>query len=119
MRLADIATEERDGVVVARVSGELDLSNVADVGDALAHATPSHATGLVIDLSELRHIDSAGVRMLFELRRRLVQHRQELAAVVPAGARIADVIELLAVAQTIPVFGAVGPAVDTVRATEP
>lgn len=114
MRLADIATEERDGVMVARVSGELDLSNVGDVRDALAQATPSRARGLVIDLSELRHIDSAGVRMLFELRRRLMQHRQVLAAVVPADARIADVVELLAVGETIPVFDAVVPAVDAV-----
>lgn len=114
-RLAEIEVEERDGVAVARVSGEIDLSNVADVGDALAAAVGVDAVGLVADLAGVRHVDSAGVRMLFELRRRLGQRRQELALAVPAGARIRDVLDLAAVGATVPLLADVPAAVEAVR----
>jgi anti-anti-sigma factor len=116
-RLAELGVEELDGVQVASLDGELDLSNVADVGDALAAAMDAAAVGLVIDMTRLRHIDSAGVRMLFELRRRLGQRRQELALAVPEGARIRDVLDLAAVGTAVPLFAEVPAAVEAVRGT--
>jgi anti-anti-sigma factor len=110
-RLAEIRFEERDGVPVVLLEGEIDLSNVVDVGDALASAADGEAAGLVIDMAGVRHIDSAGVRMLFDLRRHLGQRRQELALAVPAGARIRDVLDLAAVGTTVPLFADVGEAV--------
>ena len=114
-RLAELEFEDRGGVRVARLSGELDLSNVADVGDALAGGVPDGAAGLVVDLSRLTHLDSAGVRMLFDVRRRLAQRRQEIALAVPERARIRDVLELVAVRETIDVLADVDAAVGTVR----
>ena len=116
-RLAELDFDDRNhgGVRVARLSGELDLSNVRDVGDALAPAVSGEAIGLVLDMSELRHLDSAGLRMLFDLRRRLGQRRQELVLVVPQTARIREVLELAAVEQTITVVPAVDAAVAAVR----
>jgi anti-sigma B factor antagonist len=115
-RLADLNLADRDGVVVAALAGEVDLSNVADVDDALSQAAPSEKLGLVIDMAALRHIDSAGIRMLFDLRRRLARRRQELALTVPPQARIRDVLELLAVAETVAMFDDVDGAVEAVRA---
>ncbi len=114
-RLAELDVEEHDGIHVARLDGELDLSNVVDVGDALAAAVGPDAAGLVVDMTDLRHIDSAGVRMLFDLRRRLGQRRQELALAVPAEARIRDVLELAAVGATVPLFTDVPAAIEVVR----
>lgn len=114
-RLAELEIEEQDGVHVARLDGELDLSNVTDVGDALASAMDEEATGLVVDMSSVRHIDSAGVRMLFDLRRRLGQRRQELALAVPTEARIRDVLDLAAVGATIPLFAELPAAIESVR----
>lgn len=113
-RLADLAFDERNGIVVARLSGELDLSNVADMEDALEQAAGTDAVGLVLDLAQVRHIDSAGVRMLFDLRRRLGQRRQELVVAVPQRARIHDVLDLLAVAETVPVFDDLDAAVASI-----
>jgi anti-sigma B factor antagonist len=115
-RLADLSLADRDGVVVASLAGEVDLSNVADVDDALSQAAPSDTLGLVVDMAALRHIDSAGIRMLFDLRRRLARRRQELALAVPPHARIRDVLELLAVAETVPIHDDVDAAVEAVRA---
>lgn len=114
-RLADLGVYEHDRVVVVRLSGELDLSNVADVSDALDQAAPGEALGMVLDMTELRHIDSAGVRMLFDLRRRLGRRRQELALAIPERARIRDVIDLLAVGETIAVVPDVASAEAAVR----
>ena len=115
-RLAELEIDETGGVHVARLEGELDLSNVVDLGDALASAVPEEALGLVVDLAGIRPIDSAGVRMLFDLRRRLRQRRQGFALAVPANARIRDVLELAAVGDTVPLMAAVDTAVEAVRA---
>jgi anti-anti-sigma factor len=114
-RLAELSVEDRDDVVVARLSGELDLSNVRDVADALAQAVPAAALGLVVDMSSVSHIDSAGLRMVFDVRRRLGQRRQALVLAVPETARIRDVLELAAVEQTVGVVADDEAAVAAVR----
>jgi anti-anti-sigma factor len=78
-------------------------------------AVPADALGLVVDMSELRHLDSAGLRMLFDTRRRLGQRRQELVLVVPPTARIREVLELAAVEQTIAIVAELDAAVGVVR----
>ena len=113
-RLAEIGLEERGGVHVAHIDGEVDLSNVADVGDALITAVQPEAVGLVVDMTGVRHIDSAGVRMLFDLRRRLAQRRQDVAIAVPKNARIRDVLDLAAVGTSVPLFADVPAAVEAV-----
>jgi anti-sigma B factor antagonist len=116
IRLAELDLDEPGDVAVAHLRGELDLSNTADVADALAAAAEEAELGLVVDMALLRHIDSAGVRLLFDLRRRLGRHRQQLALAVPADSRIREVLEMAAIQQTVPVTPSVGEAVDAVRA---
>ena len=103
-RLAQLEFDERGDVVIARIAGELDLSNVHDVGDGLNAAVTRETAGLVLDLSRLAHLDSAGVRLLFDLRTRLATARQRLVAVVPEGAAIREVLDLAAVPATVPLF---------------
>lgn len=109
--LAELEFEERGDVIVASVSGELDLSNVHDIGDALGAAVPAAVAGLVLDLSALRHLDSAGVRLLFDLRTKLANSRQGFAIVVPDGAVIMEVLELAAVRTILPVHADLNAAV--------
>jgi anti-anti-sigma factor len=118
-RLAELSFEERDGVRVARISGELDLSNTADIAEALLTETSSERLGLVIDMGELRHIDSSGVRALFDLGRRLAQRRQRLALAVPRDARIRAVLELAAVESRLPVTESVDAALAAIRDPAP
>jgi anti-anti-sigma factor len=83
-----------DGVVVASLSGEIDLSNAAEITDALLRGVPNEALGLVIDLSEVSYIDSAGVRMLAELDHRLGWRAQTLRVVAPEESRSRRVLEI-------------------------
>ena len=83
-----------DGVVVASLSGEIDLSNAAEITDALLGGVPNEALGLVIDLSKVSYIDSAGVRMLAELDHRLGWRAQALRVVAPEESRSRRVLEI-------------------------
>ena len=110
-RLAQLDFDERGDVVIARIAGELDLSNVHDIGDGLNAAVTSRVAGLVLDLSELTHLDSAGIRLLFDLRQRLATARQRLVAVVPEGSPIREVLDLAAVTELLPIEGDLDAAV--------
>jgi anti-anti-sigma factor len=116
IRLAELDPGEPGEVRVASLRGELDLSNTADIADALAAAAEESELGLVLDMTLLRHIDSAGVRLLFELRRKLGRHRRHLALAVPEDSRIREVLDMAAVPQTVPVAPSVDGAIDAVRA---
>ena len=83
-----------DGVVVASLSGEIDLSNATEITHALLGGVPNEALGLVIDLSEVSYLDSAGVRMLAELDHRLGWRAQALRVVAPETSRSRRVLEI-------------------------
>jgi anti-anti-sigma factor len=101
--LARVEAASRDGTVHVRITGEIDLSNVGDVRDAIGDAVPHDAALVVVDLSSTAYLDSAGVAMMFQLARRLRFSRQEMRLVVPKDAPIRAVVELTDMAQVIPV----------------
>jgi anti-anti-sigma factor len=76
MNLADVEFVTRDDVLVANVTGEVDLSNADRLGRVIAEATSNHLAALVLNLSETDYFDSAGIRLIFELRDGL--HRRGL-----------------------------------------
>jgi anti-anti-sigma factor len=115
IRLAELELDEPADVRVARLRGEIDLSNASDIADALADAATGARLGLVLDMAALRHLDSAGVRLLFDLRRRLAYHRQQVAVAVPPGSRVRAVLDMAAVGDTLPVAETVEDAVAAVR----
>lgn len=116
IRLAELDLDEPADVRVAHVRGEIDLSNATDLTDALADAAADAELGLVLDLAALRHLDSAGLRLIFDLRRRLAHRRQFLAIAVDAQARVRPVLDMAAVQDTLPVVATVEEAVAAVRA---
>jgi anti-anti-sigma factor len=103
--LVDVAIEDRDGVVVAQVSGELDIAGASRTGDAIADAVPTTARGLVVDFSGLEFIDSSGVAMLFALARRLTGRRQQLRVVAPEGGPVTRVLDIVEFERAAPVIG--------------
>jgi anti-anti-sigma factor len=93
-RLADLAVEEQDGTVVARVTGEIDLSNAATLERSMLDAVPNTAAGMVVDLTGVSYLDSAGIRMLGEMAERLRWREQRLAVVAPEGSRVRGVLTM-------------------------
>ncbi len=70
-------------MLVASLEGEIDMTNAAYVREQLSTAVTGEAHGLVLDLTDARYLDSAGIEVLFELSRRLVRRGQQLRLVVP------------------------------------
>jgi anti-anti-sigma factor len=105
-----------DDVIVARITGEIDLSNARDVGDTLAGAVPNTALGLVIDLTATEYLDSSGVHLLFELAERLQRRQQRLRVVVPEGGPIRRVLRIVELDAAVPILPTVDEAVAQIRA---
>jgi anti-anti-sigma factor len=80
--------------VLARVSGEVDLSNATSVREQVFDAVPNSASALVLDLSETRYLDSSGVRLIFELAERLRNRGQGFELIVPEDSLIKRVLLL-------------------------
>ena len=78
--LASFAVVKADEIVVGFLSGEIDLSNAKELESQIENAVPNTALGMVLDLSELRYLDSSGIRLLLSLAGRLrwrgPRHRQ-------------------------------------------
>jgi anti-sigma B factor antagonist len=101
---AEIVLDRRDGSVVARLSGEVDMSNAGYVRDQLLASMPNEALALVLDISGCRYLDSAAIEVLFDVSRRLGRRRQELRLVMPPDSPLRRVIELTEIRTAAPVF---------------
>jgi anti-anti-sigma factor len=95
---------ERDApVAIAQLEGEVDASNAAEVGGEIAGLVSSAPTGLLLDLSRTRYLDSAGVRMLLDLAEKLRQRRQDLSLVVPERTPVRRLLTVAGIHQLMPV----------------
>ena len=102
--LIGVEIEERDDdIVVARLSGELDISVAERTGKRIADGVPSSALGVVVDTSALEFMDSSGVSMLFSLARQVGSHRQQLRVVAPEGRPVARVLQIVEFERAAPV----------------
>ncbi len=101
----DVVTEAGTvgSYVLLRLDGELDLSNASDVQEELFDALPPTVPGAILDLATLQYVDSAGIRVLFDLVRRLEVRRQTCALSLPAGARVRRLLEITGLDQVLPV----------------
>jgi anti-anti-sigma factor len=108
--LEHVSVDRRGDVVLAQVSGEVDLSNVANVKEQILDAVPNTAIALVLDLSRSDYLDSSGVRLIFELGERLGSRGQRLALVVPDDSFIRRVLMLMEVQQAVPMHASLDEA---------
>ena len=117
--LADIAIAEREGVPVASIRGEVDVSNADDLGNQLHSLVPNSAPGLILDLLETTYFDSSGVRLLFDLGERLRRRQQTLRVVVEEGSFLADLLSTINFVVFAPVDVDIGDAVAAMRKAAP
>jgi anti-anti-sigma factor len=115
-RLASVSRHEQGGVSIASIGGEIDVSNVAQLGHELTEI-PNHALGLVVDLTGVQYLDSAGISLLYELHLRLDRRGQVLVVVAPPAAAPRRVLELTAFNTRALLADDVPSAVATIRET--
>jgi anti-anti-sigma factor len=118
LALAEIAREEREGVRVVTVVGELDISNVG----TLEHATfdlPNDALGIVLDLTAATYVDSATLGLLFKLQRSLERRGQALRVVRAPGSSTQRVLELTGFERNSPPASGRDAAIAAIRRDVP
>jgi anti-anti-sigma factor len=108
IRPATFSARTTNGFLIGEVHGEVDVATAPGLERELASAIPSTAHGLLIDLSPVPYIDSAGIRLLFSLADLLQARRQQLRLVVPPEAPIRTVLSLVGIDAVAPI----SPSID-------
>ena len=103
--LAKVSEETHGDVVVAAIEGEIDASNTRGLGDRLRSALTNRATALVVDLTAVRYLDSAGINLLFDVAVDLRERQQELHVVVPPTSPILRAIAITGLDRAVPTHG--------------
>jgi anti-anti-sigma factor len=106
-----------EGLLLVRLSGEIDSSNSAELRTAITEATPNDAYGVVLDLTPVDYLDSAGIHLLFRLRESLRARNQGLRVVVPPGSVVTDALRLAGVHASVELDGSVDQALARLRAS--
>ena len=100
--LARVVLERHGGAVLARLSGEIDLSNAGTVEEEVTNGLAG-STAVAVDLSGLSYLDSAGLALLSRLAGRLSGLAGSLRLVVPPNAVVGRTLSISGLAAAIPV----------------
>jgi anti-sigma B factor antagonist len=98
---ANISTRLESEVTVIAVSGEVDLASADQLDKAIRDAEQSATGWIVIDLEDLRFMDSTGLSVLLQARRRARENSNHL-RFIPS--RHEQVTRLLSLTETSELF---------------
>jgi anti-anti-sigma factor len=110
-----LALQRISEVPIARLRGDVDLARKDRLAAALAAVVTPPDRGLVLDLSEVDYIDSAGVHLLHELMLALDERGQTLRVVAPPGAAVRRVLDLVDLKRRVPIDRSLDEAVAALR----
>ena len=99
--LARFTVEPGEAVAILRVDGEVDMSNAEELAAAMDQAAGKGST-VALDLSGTTYLDSAGIRLLFNLAKRLQTQRRRVRVIVPEDSPIRAVLEITGVPLLVP-----------------
>jgi anti-anti-sigma factor len=109
--LAHVKVERLGDIVIAKICGEVDLSNAGDIATDLHAAFDNTARRAVVDLSETMYLDSIGIRLLFSLAESLAVRRQELHVIVPYDSLLLRLLELVNIRRVVHMHADRGSAI--------
>jgi anti-sigma B factor antagonist len=92
---AKVELDHRDSIGVARVMGDIDITQAGALRKQLLEAVRNDDLGLVVDLSDARYIDSVGVSLLFEMAERLSGRQLRFAVVMPEDGLVERVLTIV------------------------
>lgn len=101
-QLARIVAETHHGLPVARLEGEVDMTNAQSLGDRLRALLTNRSVALVVDLGPTTYLDSSGITLLFGLSDELRLRQQQLHLVVPDGSPIGRMITITGLDRVAP-----------------
>jgi anti-anti-sigma factor len=98
-----------EAFTLVRLSGEADVTNIAALRDVLEAQVPGDSRTLVIDLSDLRFMDSSALHVILRVNRAMDRQGRVVALAAPRDA-VAKMLRLTAADQLIPVYASVDEA---------
>ena len=99
-----LQTEELGGAICVSAIGEVDLANAEMLAKALDEAISRGTDVVLLDMTQMRFIDSAGLNVLLGATNRLREKSHELRLVVSETSHPARVIRLGRFDAVMPVF---------------
>jgi anti-anti-sigma factor len=115
MPLAEVGFDREGETVIAGITGEVDMSNAVSVRQQIAEAVMPNDGAVVVDLTELAFIDSAGLHSLIELGTMLEERRQQLLLCVPKESQIGRAIEIIGLPRAVWVHADRAEALEAAR----
>jgi anti-anti-sigma factor len=101
-QLARIVSETYEGLPVARLEGEVDMTNAQSLAERLRALLTNRSVALVVDLEPTTYLDSSGITLLFGLSDELRLRQQQLHLVVPESSPLARVIAITGLDRAVP-----------------
>ena len=101
-------------VTLVKLRGEIDMANGLNLTDEVLAKMPDSSRGLVADLSDLRYLDSAGIRMLFEIAKHLGLRDLPLAIALPESSVLRSVLKMTHVETVAGVFATADEAIASI-----
>jgi anti-anti-sigma factor len=114
-QLARIVAETHGDLPVARLEGEVDMTNAQSLGERLRRLLTNRSVALIVDLGATTYLDSSGVTLLFGLSDELRLRQQQLHLVVPEGAPVGRVIAITGLDSVVPTHTTLERALEAAR----
>jgi len=102
--------EARDAPAVVRVAGDLDLGAVPEINAALAEVEARGPRAIAMDLSDVTHLDSTGLRALLESARRATAAGRRFIVVAPPEGPVGRILRLTLLLEHLDVVSDLGAA---------
>ncbi len=117
--MSPLDLERIDGVPIAHIREDIDAANATSIQQQLADALGPVSWSLVIDLSELRYVDSAGIDMLLRLSHRLDDRRAKLILVIPDSSQLKRLASIVGLPDAIATYPALPAALQEAAEPQP
>lgn len=115
MAAAPVDIRHEDDVVVARIGGDIDISNRSAVASRILGAVSNECSGLCLDLSPVRYLDSAGISLLFELARHLETGRQRMGIALDEDSPVRTLLKITNMHEVVTLCASVPECISTMR----
>lgn len=96
--------------LVAPWHGDVDMTNAGPLEQKAVSNLLNTDSGLTIDLTNVDYIDSAGIRVLLSLRRKLEERQQKILLVIPQTSVLNKALEVGGVPAVIPICRSIAAA---------
>jgi anti-anti-sigma factor len=108
--MLDINVSQADPVTLIEASGRIDSSNANQFGDALSGVIDEGHTQLVLDLSGVGYMSSAGLREIVSALKKLRRASGDLRIAQPSP-RVVEVIEMSGLDSELQIFASQAEAI--------